>query len=127
VDIQALAPTAIHYAPTVGTVPCLQLNSLSRSAFVALYKHLCPDWDFLEIDEESAEFDACTCKIDSEGQTAKYTPGTRVLVLPNQMQATVIKQHLNYDGPESFWGNVLVEYDDGIRGTCNSWQLQYLE
>ncbi len=94
---------------------------------MALYKHLCPDWDFKLIDDECEEFNQCTCKIDSSGQTAKFTSGTRVLVVPNQMEATVIKQHLNYDGPESFWGNVLVEYDDGIRGTCNSWQLQYLE
>ena len=94
---------------------------------MALYKHLCPDWNFLQIDEDSAEFNACTCSIDSSGQTAKYTAGTKVFVGPNGMVATVIKQHLHYDGPESFWGNVLVEYDDGIRGTCNSWQLQYLE
>jgi hypothetical protein len=88
------------------------------------YKHRCPYWDFKLIDDSSPEFDACTCSIDSDGQTAKFTPGTRVLVLPNQMEATVIKQWLNYDGPESFWGNVLVEYDDGIRGTCNNWQLE---
>jgi hypothetical protein len=88
------------------------------------YKHHCPYWDFKLIDDSSPEFDACTCSIDSDGQTAKFTPGTRVLVLPNQMQATVIKQWLNYDGTESFWGNVLVEYDDGIRGTCNNWQLE---
>ena len=94
---------------------------------MALYKHLCPDWDFKLIDDECEEFNQCTCKIDSSGQTAKFTSGTRVLVLPNQMVATVIKQWLNYDGTESFWGNVLVKYDDGIRGTCNSWQLQYLE
>ena len=94
---------------------------------MALYKHFCPDWDFLEIDDECEEFNTCTCKIDSSGQTAKFTAGTKVLVLPNQMQATVIKQHLSYDGPESFWGNVLVEYADGIRGTCNNWQLKYIE
>jgi len=94
---------------------------------LALYKHLCPDWDFLQIDDECEEFSGCTCKIDSSGQTAKYTAGTKVRVGPNGMVATVIKQWLHYDGPESFWGNVLVEYDDGIRGTCNSWQLQYLE
>lgn len=88
------------------------------------YKHHCPDWDFKLIDDSSPEFDACTCSIDSDGQTAKFTSGTRVLVLPNQMQATVVKQHLSYDGSESFWGNVLVEYDDGIRGTCNNWQLE---
>jgi hypothetical protein len=100
---------------------------LSRSAFLALYKHLCPDWDFLEIDDECEEFNACTCKIDSDGQTAKFTAGTKVRVGPNGMVATVVKQWLHYDGPESFWGNVLVEYDDGIRGTCNSWQLKYVE
>ena len=88
------------------------------------YKHHCPYWDFKLIDDSSPEFDACTCSIDSDGQTAKFTVGTKVLVLPNQMQATVVKQWLHYDGPESFWGNVLVEYDDGIRGTCNSWQLE---
>ena len=91
---------------------------------MARYKHLCPDWDFDLIDDSCPEFAACTCKIDSSGQTAKFTSGTKVRVIPNQMQATVIKQHLHFDGPESFWGNVLVEYNDGIRGTCHSWQLK---
>lgn len=68
-----------------------------------------------------------TANVDSSQQTAKFLPGTRVLVLPNQMMATVVKQYLQYNGPESYWGNVLLEYDDGIRGTSNSWQLKCLD
>ena len=25
------------------------------------YRHFCPDWDFMAIDEHCREFDACTC------------------------------------------------------------------
>ncbi len=25
------------------------------------YKHFCPDWDYMAIDENSPEFDACSC------------------------------------------------------------------
>lgn len=25
------------------------------------FKHLCPEWDFMEIDEKDPEFDACLC------------------------------------------------------------------
>ena len=28
------------------------------------YKHYCPEWDFLAIDENSPEFECCTCRRD---------------------------------------------------------------
>lgn len=31
------------------------------------YKHYCPDWDYMAIDEYSPEFDACTCAFPSQG------------------------------------------------------------
>ena len=46
-----------------------------------------------------------------------------MFVAPMRMYATVIEQTLSYDYPESFWGNVQLQYDDGITGTSNSWQL----
>jgi hypothetical protein len=60
---------------------------------------------------------------DSNGRHPEWYPGDRVFVAPMRMYATVIKQNLSYDYPESFWGNVEVRYDDGISGTSHSWQL----
>lgn len=56
----------------------------------------------------------------------KFKPGERVFVLPLKVEATVIKQRVCYDGPESFWGNVELIYDDGAKGVSNSWQLRKL-
>ena len=60
---------------------------------------------------------------DSAGKYPSWYPGDRVYVTPLRMCATVVKQNLSYDYPESFWGNVEVQYDDGIIGTSHSWQL----
>ena len=78
----------------------------------------------MEIDQDDPEYEACICNIDSDGRGPKFRSGDRVLVGPNGMEATVIKQELSYDGPESFWGNVQLLYDDGIKGVCNSWQVK---
>ena len=78
----------------------------------------------MEIDQDDPEYEACICKIDSDGRGPKFRSGDRVLVGPNGMEATVIKQELSYDGPESFWGNVQLLYDDGIKGVSNSWQVK---
>lgn len=61
---------------------------------------------------------------DSEGKTRRWFIGDRVLVGPNGMIATVIKQRMHFDGPTSFFGNVDLLYDDGVKGECNSWQLK---
>ena len=59
---------------------------------------------------------------DSNGKGPEYKQGDRVYVNPLKMQATVIRQILHYDYPESFWGNLELLYDDGVTGTSNSWQ-----
>lgn len=56
----------------------------------------------------------------------KFLPGDRVFVLPLKMEATVIRQIKHYDGPDEFWGNVELQYDDGVKGVSNSWQLDRL-
>lgn len=60
--------------------------------------------------------------VDSEGRKSEYKEGDRVFVHPLKMEATVIKQRLHYDGPEAFWGNLELLYDDGSKGISNSWQ-----
>ena len=62
--------------------------------------------------------------LDSNGKPAEYNKGDRVYVKPLKMEATVIQQQLSWDYPESFWGNVELVYDDGIKGVSNSWQIQ---
>jgi hypothetical protein len=63
-------------------------------------------------------------ELDSAGNPPKFKVGDRVYVHPMRMEATVIKQVLHYDYPESFWGNLELQYDDGIKGTSHSWQCK---
>jgi hypothetical protein len=65
--------------------------------------------------------------LDSEGKPPKFIEGDRVFVLANKMQATVLRQILHHDMNESFWGNLELLYDDGIKGTCNSWQVERIK
>lgn len=61
-------------------------------------------------------------RLDSNGKPAAFNPGDRVYVQPMRQEATVVEQLLHYDYPESFWGNLVLQYDDGIKGTSHSWQ-----
>jgi hypothetical protein len=60
---------------------------------------------------------------DSNGIGPMWHPGDRVWVASLKMEATVIQQQLSYDGEESFWSNVELQYDDGVKGISNSWQI----
>lgn len=68
-----------------------------------------------------------TIKTDSNGKPPEFYPGDRVLVGPVQMEAIVIRQVLHYDMNESFWGNLELMYDDGVKGTSHSWQVKRLD
>jgi len=72
------------------------------------------------------EADAYLNDMDYEGKPAPFQHGDRVLVGPLSMVATVVRQRKCYDGPDVFWGNVELLYDDGIKGVSNSWQLKKL-
>lgn len=61
--------------------------------------------------------------VDSNGHGPRWKAGDRVWVAPLKMEATVVEQLLSYDYPESFWGNVVLLYDDGEHGVSNSWQI----
>jgi len=64
-------------------------------------------------------------ELDSDGNPPKFVYGDRVLVLPLDLMATVIRQQKCYDGIGYwFWGNVKLIYDDGVTGISNSWQLK---
>jgi hypothetical protein len=88
------------------------------------YRHYCKEWDFLEIDADSPEYEACICDIDSDGRGPLYISGERVYVHPLRQEATVIRQLKHYDYPDEFWGNVELQYDDGIKGISHSWQIE---
>jgi len=60
---------------------------------------------------------------DSDGNSPMWKSGDRVWVAPLKMEATVVQQQLTYDGGESFWGNVELQYDDGTKGISNNWQI----
>lgn len=65
--------------------------------------------------------------VDSEGKGPAFLPGDRVYVGPVKMEATVIRQILHHDGPESFWGNLELLYDDGVKGESHCWQVKRVE
>lgn len=44
-----------------------------------------------------------TIEYDSNGKAPQFLPGDRVYVHPLKVHATVIKQNLSWDYPESFW------------------------
>lgn len=64
-----------------------------------------------------------TAQVDSNGHGPSWRAGERAWVAPFRVEATVVEQQLSYDGDESFWGNVELVYDDGVKGVSNSWQL----
>ena len=78
----------------------------------------------MEIDADDPEFESCICEIDSDGRGPEFHSGDRVYVQPMRQEATVIRQIHHFDGPESFWGDVELKYDDGIKGTSHGWQVK---
>lgn len=64
---------------------------------------------------------------DSNGNPPKFVKGDRVLVLPNKLKATVIRQRMHFDMNEEFWGNVELMYDDGVTGSSHCWQVERIE
>lgn len=63
-------------------------------------------------------------RLDSEGNPAPWQPGDKAYLLPRKCYVTISKQRMCYDGPEYFWGNCEIIFDDGVKGECNSWQLR---
>lgn len=84
---------------------------------------------FQELEKSNDRYeDSLTLKyhlgLDMYGAPPKFVSGDRVIVPCNGLTATVIKQTLRYDGPDFFWGNVELIYDDGVKGVSNSWQIR---
>ena len=90
--------------------------------FDAYYETDTNQW--LEDKCDDLDCDYCSGRPD---HSPPFEAGDRVRVLPNNMDATVVEQYLSYDGPECFWGNVKVKYDDGVEGISNNWQLKVIE
>lgn len=87
--------------------------------FDAYYDDESLEWLDSKCDDPECEY--CVNRPDNAPQ---YKEGDRVYVTPLDMEATVIKQQLTYDYPDCFWGNVELQYDDGVKGVSNSWQLK---
>lgn len=64
---------------------------------------------------------------DSEGKAPDKPKGTRVTFLPEKKNGTVLHQKLQYDGWDSFFGNLIVRMDDGELIEGNSWQFKKIE
>lgn len=61
--------------------------------------------------------------VDSEGRLPDMPAGTRVAVGPlGGKEGTVRIQKLHYDCGESFFGNVVVDMDDGASVEAHCWQ-----
>ena len=59
---------------------------------------------------------------DSKGNSPTFPPGTKIIYLPDKTKGTVVQQLLHYDRGESFFGNVLLQMDDGRKIEANAWQ-----
>jgi hypothetical protein len=71
----------------------------------------------------SPDFEDSELPIEPESEP-DFKEGDRVMVGPNGMTATVIRQIVHYDGPDVFYGNVELLYDDGVKGVSHSWQVK---
>ena len=87
--------------------------------FDAYYDDESNEWIDSKCDEPECEY--CANRPDTPPQ---FKSDDRVMVMPLNMEATVIKQLLSWDYPDCFWGNVEVRYDDGVTGISNSWQVK---
>jgi hypothetical protein len=61
--------------------------------------------------------------LDSDGNKASFKNGDRVYVRCVDSSGVVVRQRLQYDGEESFWGNVIVDFGDST-AEFNSWQVE---
>jgi hypothetical protein len=61
---------------------------------------------------------------EDDEKPAPFQAGDRVYVGPAKMEATVIRQIRHYDGSESFWGDLELQYDDGVKGRSHCWQVK---
>jgi len=59
-----------------------------------------------------------------DDEPAPFQAGDRVYVAPAKMEATVIRQIKHYDMGESFWGDLELQYDDGVKGRSHCWQVK---
>ncbi len=59
-------------------------------------------------------------RLDSDGNKAPFKNGDIVYVPCIESSGVVIRQRLQYDGEESFWGNVIVNFGD-LTAEFNSW------
>ena len=58
---------------------------------------------------------------DSKGNGPTFPPGTKIIYLPDKTKGIVVEQLLHYDGDEVFFGNVLLQMDDGRKIEANAW------
>lgn len=90
--------------------------------FDAYYETDTNEW--LESKCDDPECDYCSGRPD---KPPPFEAGDTVMVIPYNRKAIVVEQYLSYDYPDVFWGNVKVNYEDGVQGTCNNWQLKVIE
>lgn len=64
---------------------------------------------------------------DSEGNPPTMPAGTKVYVGPAKQNGTVLLQKLHYDIWESFFGNVIVELENGERVETHCWLCRKID
>ena len=53
---------------------------------------------------------------DTDGNGPTWKSNDKVWVGPSRRRATVIQQTLSYSEDESYWGDVILRYENGITG-----------
>lgn len=70
---------------------------------------------------------ASTILMDDEGKEAKFKNGDKVYFIPTKEYCTIVKQILSYDWGNSFWGDVIIKFENGETIECNNWQICFAE
>jgi len=61
--------------------------------------------------------------LDSNGYPPQWKTGEKVWVSLRRLEVTVIQQTLSYIEDETFWGDVIIKYDNGITDVIKNWQI----
>ena len=62
-------------------------------------------------------------RLDTSGRKPDWHKGQKVWFSSLEQEASVVEQILLYDYASSYWGDVILEYNDGTIGAAHSWQL----
>jgi hypothetical protein len=83
------------------------------------WKHYCPDWDFMAIDETCPEYDACTCDLRIEKPKDECICKGNWRLLVSECENLLDKIYIDENGKENIFFGLVHGSDDYYYGLIN--------